>query len=91
MIVIQVAFTVEAQVLSLERLLERTTVCGDGSVPPLVAEKVRALYKVVLSRLPTAAEADRLVRYIDNVGNPARAYPDIYWALLNSAEFMLNH
>jgi len=43
MIVIQVAFTVEAQVLSLERLLERTTVCGDGSVPPLVAEKVRAL------------------------------------------------
>jgi len=43
MIVIQVAFTFEAQVLSLDRLLERTTVCGGGSVPPLVAEKVRAL------------------------------------------------
>jgi hypothetical protein len=41
--VIQVAFSVAVQVLSLERLDERTTVCGDGSVPPLVAEKVRAL------------------------------------------------
>lgn len=42
-IVIQEAFTVAAHVLSPERLFERTTVWGDGSVPPLVAENVRAL------------------------------------------------
>jgi hypothetical protein len=42
-IVIQGASTVAAHVLSREPLVERTTVCGDGSVPPLVAEKVRAL------------------------------------------------
>lgn len=42
-IVIQGAFTVAVHARSLKRLDERTTVCGDGSVPPLVAEKVRAL------------------------------------------------
>jgi hypothetical protein len=41
--VIQGAFSVAVHVLSLERLDERTTVCGDGSMLPLVAEKVRAL------------------------------------------------
>src|SRR4029077_7725617 len=40
--VIQGAFSVAVHVLSLERLVERTTVCGGGSVPPMVAEKVRA-------------------------------------------------
>jgi hypothetical protein len=42
-IVIQGAFSVAVHVLSLVRLDESTTVCGDGSVPPLVAEKVRVL------------------------------------------------
>jgi len=42
-IVIQGAFTVAVHILSFKRLDERTTVCGDGSVPPLVAEKVRVL------------------------------------------------
>lgn len=42
-IVIQGAFSVAVHVLTLERLLESTTVCGDGSVPPLVAEKFKAL------------------------------------------------
>lgn len=41
--VTQGAFSVAVQVLSLSLLLERTTVCGEGSVPPMVAEKVRAL------------------------------------------------
>jgi len=40
--VIQGAFSVAVHVLSLVRLDESTTVCGDGSLPPVVAEKVRA-------------------------------------------------
>lgn len=55
------------------------------------AQKIASLYKIVLTRLPTQEETGRLVRYVESVNNPARAYPDIYWALLNSAEFMLNH
>ena len=41
--VIQGAFSVAVHVLSLSLLLERTTACGAGSGPPLVAEKFRAL------------------------------------------------
>ena len=41
--VTQGAFSVAVHALSLSLLLERTTVCGEGSVPPMVAEKVRAL------------------------------------------------
>lgn len=42
-IVIQGAFSVAVHVLSLVRLDESTTVCGDGSLPPVAAEKVRVL------------------------------------------------
>jgi hypothetical protein len=48
----------------------------------------------VLARLPQPEETERLVRYVDSggpLGDPRRAMADIYWALLNSAEFMLNH
>lgn len=38
---------------------------------------------------PTDAERSRMTGYIDRQGN--RAYQDICWALLNSAEFLLNH
>ncbi|MBI3407160.1 MAG: DUF1553 domain-containing protein [Planctomycetes bacterium] len=55
------------------------------------AEKVHVLYKIVLSRLPSEKETNRLVRYIDGAQDPARAYTDIYWSLLNSSEFILNH
>jgi len=58
------------------------------------AQKVRSLYMLVLSRPPRAEESERMVRYIDAGGangDPRRAVADVYWALLNSGEFMLNH
>jgi hypothetical protein len=58
------------------------------------AQKVRSLYMLVLSRPPRAEESERMVRYIDGGGansDPRRAVADVYWALLNSGEFMLNH
>jgi hypothetical protein len=58
--------------------------------PP--ARNVEALFLATLSRRPTAAESQRLEKYLqDNKGNPTRAYGDILWALLNSSEFTLNH
>lgn len=56
--------------------------------------RVEALYLLVLSRLPRAAEMDRMVRYIDSgggSGDPRQAVADVCWVLLNSSEFMLNH
>jgi hypothetical protein len=58
------------------------------------AKRVEQLYLLTLSRLPTAAESDRLVKYVKKGGkadDPKKAFEDIFWALLNSAEFMLNH
>ncbi len=58
------------------------------------ARKVESLYLVVLSRKPRPAERDRFVQYVDRggpTGQPKRALADVFWALLNSPEFILNH
>ena len=62
--------------------------------PTDAGKKVRALYLMVLSRQPRVEELDRCVRYIDSGGpthDHGKAVTDVYWALLNSGEFMLNH
>jgi hypothetical protein len=57
------------------------------------AERIEALYLATLSRKPRPEELERLLRY---VGKAAQApeperLGDIFWMLLNSAEFRLNH
>jgi hypothetical protein len=62
--------------------------------PTTTARKLETLYLMALSRQPRPEEAERLIRYVDNGGptrNSAQALAEVYWALLNSAEFMLNH
>lgn len=57
-------------------------------------QRVLALYNLVLTRPPRQEETARLTKYIDSggpSGDPRQAVADVYWALLNSAEFMLNH
>jgi hypothetical protein len=68
------------------------------------AERVETLVMATLSRRPTARESSRLVAFVDGgwaVASSAkplspqkryeRALADVFWALLNSGEFMLNH
>ncbi len=58
------------------------------------AGRVEALFLATLSRRPTAAESARLGKYVDGGGperDPRRALADVFWALLNSGEFVLNH
>jgi len=76
---------------SFQTLLNSMDVSGK---PLPTAKRVESLYVWVLARLPRPEETERLVRYIDSggpLGDPRRAMSDVYWALLNSAEFMLNH
>jgi hypothetical protein len=47
-----------------------------------------ALYLRVLSRHPTAKEIEACSYYMGNLGNRAEAFEDIYWALINSTEFI---
>jgi len=51
------------------------------------------MYLTALSRLPTLKEKAYFKRYLDRslYRNKDLAYGDLYWALLNSAEFALNH
>jgi hypothetical protein len=72
-----------------------TFLAGVANDPKLdTAGRVEALFLATLSRRPTVAESERLVRYV-NGGSPAkdpkRALADVFWALLNSAEFIVNH
>jgi len=56
--------------------------------------RVEAIYMLVLSRLPTAAEMERMSSFIERgggSGDPRQAAADICWVLLNSSEFLLNH
>jgi hypothetical protein len=56
------------------------------------AEKINYLYMSALSRKPTASEitvANQLL--MARKGNPAAALQDVFWVLLNSAEFIFVH
>jgi hypothetical protein len=57
-------------------------------------ERMEALFLSVLSRMPTDAERDKLVRYVaqgGESGNRRQALGDLLWAMLNSPEFILNY
>jgi len=63
--------------------------------------RIEALYLASLSRPPKPKELDRLVKYVEvnTAGGSASerersqrlALADVFWALLNSGEFFLNH
>ena len=53
------------------------------------ARRIEELYLLTLARQPRPAEAKRLVKYAEAGGK--EALHDIFWALLNSTEFVLNH
>ena len=58
------------------------------------AGKVEVLFLGALSRKPTPAEAEKFASYVDRggaTGDSKKAVTDVYWALLNSSEFVLNH
>ena len=56
-------------------------------------ERMEYIYLNVLSRFPTSKEKTFFRRYLERslYRNKDLAYEDLYWVLLNSAEFSLNH
>jgi hypothetical protein len=58
------------------------------------AGRVETLYLAAYARKPRPEEADRMLKYVQS-GGPKKdkkaALADVFWALLNSSEFMLNH
>ena len=56
-------------------------------------ERMEYIYLNILSRMPTAKEKTYFRRYLERslYRKKDLAYEDLYWVLLNSAEFSLNH
>jgi hypothetical protein len=56
-------------------------------------QRIETLYAVTLNRKPTEKELTRLVKYVGDAEKErlAERLGDVFWVLLNSAEFRLNH
>ncbi|MFN0172406.1 MAG: DUF1549 domain-containing protein [Bryobacteraceae bacterium] len=52
---------------------------------------VEEMYLRTLSRYPDAAERGMAKTAIAKASSPPRGYEDVFWALLNSREFLYNH
>lgn len=52
---------------------------------------IENLFLAILARRPTPAEMKRMSDYVARKGTPQQGYAGVYWALLNSTEFMVNH
>ena len=82
-------------------LMNGTTVArkvdSGGLVKKWIDEKwpiekvIEDVYIRCLTRTPTKTEIDRLVSAIREASDPAEALADLFWAVLNSREFMFNH
>ena len=55
------------------------------------AEVVEQLHLATLSRRPTPDETADAVRFVERRKGSRQGYADVLWALVNSAEFILNH
>jgi len=81
-----------ADATSLERGTTLAAIVDAPFLPP--TQKIETLYLATLSRLPRPQETQRLMAYVaqgGSGGDSRRAYGDVFWALLNSSEFILNH
>jgi hypothetical protein len=57
------------------------------------AQRIETLFLATLGRPPAPQEAGRFSKYVNGGGdgNSRKALADLFWALLNSGEFILNH
>ncbi len=81
-----------ARATSLEQNKTLATIAEAARID--TPRRLETLFLVALTRKPTEAEVKRLVPYVDKggpSGNSRKALADVFWALLNSSEFLLNH
>ena len=65
-----------------------TQMLADGNEPQQVVEK---LYIRCLSRNPDPVETEQILKLVANGGATERGLEDLFWAILNSREFLFNH
>jgi hypothetical protein len=69
-----------------------------GAVKKLLAQEgmtpekaLEALFFRCLTRKPTPDETGRLIAIVNAAPNPQTGLEDVFWAMLNSREFLFNH
>jgi hypothetical protein len=68
-------------------------IASAGPTVPM-SRRIEELYIITLSRKPNEKEMEKMLKYVENGGaakETRKALADIFWALLNSSEFILNH
>ena len=61
---------------------------------PSTEQRVEALFLTALSRPPTPEELQKFASYVERGGAASdrkKALADVFWSLLNTSEFILNH
>lgn len=92
----------QALALMNGKLVSEVTDADKGALLGAVADapfldtkgRVETVFLATVSRLPNADESARMVEYIEGGGpakDPKKALADVFWALLNSGEFLFNH
>jgi len=61
----------------------------DAGVEPI--EIAKDLYVRCLARQPSEQELKDITEFLASAGEPLPALEDVFWALLNSQEFIFNH
>jgi hypothetical protein len=98
--ILQALTLMNGKVIANATALERSeTLAAVVDAPFLsTAERVETLYLATLSRKPQQKELDRAVRFLEDAAKGkdkeaagSNGLADLFWALLNSTEFILNH
>jgi len=106
MSILQALTLMNGKVIADATSLEKSETLAAVVDSPFVstAERVETLYLATVSRKPTAREIERVVVFVEDAvkraGGPdeksraaaySNALADVFWALLNSPEFVVNH
>jgi hypothetical protein len=75
---------------------DRGMVLGAITEAPFMttAGRIEALFLAALSRKPTSLELEKMTRYVEKGGGTGvnkKGLSDVFWTLLNSTEFVVNH
>jgi hypothetical protein len=94
--ILQALALMNGQFTSNATSLENSATLAAVTEFPLMtdAERIETLYLAAFSRKPRADELERLTRYVASGGptrNQKAALADVFWALINSSEFLFNH
>ena len=94
--ILQALAMMNGEFLATHTHLERSQTLAAIVNAPFMSDtdRVETLFLATLSRKPTASEREKFVKYVKSGGatnDSKAALTDVFWALLNSSEFLLNH